>query len=194
MIGLVMCGGKGVRMKSPEEKLLLKYKKPIIQHVLNALENSRIFSKVVCATSNNAPKTREFVDDLGVDILETKGKGFVDDLRESLINFDESVFVIPGDMPLLDSEIIRKIKSLINENNAWSSILVRKNFLKSLGFEAEYFLIHNDEECAYTGISIVNPFMIRDREHISESNIVLDDKRIAANLNTRKDYDLLCTT
>src|SRR5215467_4317922 len=157
MIGLVMCGGKGVRMKSPEEKLLLKYKKPIIQHVLYALENSRIFSKVVCATSNNAPRTREFVDDLGVDILETQGKGFVDDLRESLINFDESVFVIPGDMPLLDSEIIRKIKSLINENNAWSSILVRKNFLKSLGFEAEYFLIHNDEECAYTGISIVNP-------------------------------------
>ena len=28
MIGLVMAGGKGTRMKSDEEKLLLNYKKP----------------------------------------------------------------------------------------------------------------------------------------------------------------------
>ena len=54
MIGLVMCGGKGTRMGSSEEKLLLKYKKPIIEHVLNAFENSKIFSRIVCVTSKNA--------------------------------------------------------------------------------------------------------------------------------------------
>ena len=46
MIALVMAGGKGTRMNSSEEKLLLEYKKPVIFHVLAALtlhENSFFF-------------------------------------------------------------------------------------------------------------------------------------------------------
>jgi len=194
MIGLVMCGGKGTRMKSSEEKLLLKYKKPIIEHVLNAFENSGIFSKIVCVTSNNAPKTREFVSGLGIDILETKGSGYVNDLGESLLKFDELIFVASGDMPLLDSEIIRKIVKLVNEKNTWTSILVRKNFLQSLGLEAEFFVNYNNEECAYTGISIVDPKRIKNMQYVTESCVILDDKRVATNLNTKKDYDLICAT
>jgi adenosylcobinamide-phosphate guanylyltransferase len=194
MIGLVMCGGKGTRMKSSEEKLLLKYKKPIIEHVLDAFKNSKIFSKIVCVTSNNASKTREFVSRMGFDILETKGNGYVHDLGESILKFDELIFVASGDMPLLDSEIIQKIIKLVNEKNAWTSILVRKFFLQSLGFEAEFFVNYNDEECAYTGISIIDPKLIKNMQYVKESYVILDDKRIATNLNTKKDYDLIRAT
>jgi adenosylcobinamide-phosphate guanylyltransferase len=194
MIGLVMCGGKGTRMKLSEEKLLLKYKKPIIEHVLNAFENSKIFSRIVCITSNNAPKTREFVSKMGIDMLETKGDGYVNDLNESIQKFDELIFVASGDMPLLDSDIIKKILKLFSEKNPWTSILVRKSFLQSLGFESEFFVNHNGEECAYTGISIINSKEIKNMKHVTESYIILDDKRIATNLNTKKDYDLICAT
>ncbi len=189
-----MCGGKGTRMKLSEEKLLLKYKKPIIEHVLNAFEDSKIFSKIICVTSNNAPKTREFVSGMGVDILETKGSGYVNDLGDSIPKFDELIFVTSGDMPLLDSEIIQKISKLVNEKNAWTSILVRKSFLQSLGFEAEFFVNYDDEECAYTGISIIDPKQIKNIQYVTESYVILDDKRIATNLNTKKDYDLICAT
>ena len=189
-----MCGGKGTRMDFPEEKLLLKYKKPIIEHVINAFENSGMFSKIVCVTSNNAPKTREFVSRLGIDILETKGNGYVDDLEESLHKFEELVFVSSGDMPLLDSEIIKKIVGLVNNTNVWTSILVRKSFLQSLGLEAEFFVNYNNEECAYTGISIVDPTRVKNMQPVKESCIIFDDKRIAANLNTKKDYNLICAT
>jgi len=194
MMGLVMCGGKGTRMKSSKEKLLLRYKKPLIEHVLNALQNSKIFSNIVCVTSNNAPKTREFVSSLGVDILETRGTGYSTDLGESLSKFEEIIFVVSGDMPLFDSEIIKKIVGLVNEENAWTSILVRKTFLLSLGLETEFFVDYNNEECVYTGISIVDPRRIKNMETIKESYVVLDDKRIAVNLNTKKDYDLICAT
>ena len=40
MIGLVMAGGKGTRMNSEKEKLLLEYKKPLVLHVIDALKNS----------------------------------------------------------------------------------------------------------------------------------------------------------
>ncbi len=194
MIGLVMCGGKGTRMKLPEEKLLLKYKKPLIEHVLTAFENSKIFSKIVCVTSSNAPKTREFVSKLGVIILETNGNGYVEDLGESLHTFKELIFVASGDMPLLDSEVIRKIMELVNTGDVWTSILVRKSFLQSLGLEAEFFVNYNGEECAYTGISIVDPTRVKNKQPVRESCIIFDDKRIATNLNTKKDYDLICAT
>lgn len=189
-----MCGGKGSRMNLPEEKLLLKYKKPLIEHVLNAFENSGIFSKIVCVTSNNAPKTREFVSRLEVDILETKGNGYVDDLGESLHKFEELIFVASGDMPLLDSEIIRKIVGLVNSGDVWTSILVRKNFLQSLGLESEFSVNYDGEECVYTGISIIDPKQVKNIQPVKESCIVFDDKRIAINLNTKKDYDLICAT
>lgn len=194
MIGLVMCGGKGTRMKLPEEKLLLKYKKPLIEHVITALEDSGLFSKIVCVTSNNAPKTRKFVSGLGVDVLETRGSGYSTDLGESLSKFDEPVFVTSGDMPLLDAEIIKKIMALVNAGDAWTSILVRRSFLDSLGLEAEFFIDYMGEDCAYTGISIVDPTKAQNMQPVTESYVVLDDKRIAANLNTKKDYDLVCTT
>ena len=62
MIGLVMAGGKGTRMDLPEEKLLLKNKKPVIFHVIDALRNSGRFSKVIVATSSNSPKTKQVLE------------------------------------------------------------------------------------------------------------------------------------
>ncbi len=194
MIALVMCGGKGSRMESSEEKLLLKYKKPIIEHVLNALENSKIFSKIICVTSNNAPKTRQFVTKLGFEIMETKGRGYSEDLSEILAKFSETVFVISGDMPLLEPTTINKIIELVDPKNIWNSIMVKKKLLTSLGIDTEFFVTIKGEDYAYTGISIVDPTKIHSGKPVDESFIIFDDKRVAMNLNTKKDYDLLCTT
>lgn len=194
MIGLVMCGGKGTRMQSQEEKLLLKYKKPIIQHVISALEQSGCFSRIVCATSPNAPKTRQFVESLGVDTIETSGKDYTNDLNEALSKFREPVFVTSGDLPLLDAEIVKEIVKRANSKEPWTSVLVSKKFLDLVGTRLEYFVIYDNKEYAYTGISIVNPMEISEMNQVKESHIILDDKRIAINLNTKKDYDLLCAT
>lgn len=194
MIGLVMGGGRGTRMESAEEKLLLKYKKPIIQHVITALQESGCFSKIVCVTSPHAPKTRQFVDKLGVLIVETKGKGYVNDLNEALGKFDELVFVTSGDLPLLDAEIVKEIVQRGYNKEPWVSVLVSKKFLDLLGANLEYLLTYDNKEYAYTGISIVNPKEVSEMKEVKESYFILDDKRIAINLNTKKDYDLLCAT
>jgi adenosylcobinamide-phosphate guanylyltransferase len=191
MICLVMCGGKGTRMESAQEKLLIKYKKPVIHHVISALGESGCFSKIICATSCNAPKTSKFVKDLGISTIETKGKGYVEDLNEALKNFDDNVFVVSGDLALLDSEIIQKIVNDFEDRQSWTSILVSKKFLDLIGVKPEYLVNYDGEQCAFTGISIVNPKMISAMEHVQESYVVIDDKRIAINLNTKSDCDLL---
>jgi adenosylcobinamide-phosphate guanylyltransferase len=46
-------------------------------------------------------------------------------------------------------------------------------------------------ECVYTGISIINADKIKNSNTVKEKYIILDDKRIAFNLNTKRDYELL---
>ena len=194
MIGLVMCGGKGTRMNLPQEKLLLKYKNPVIQHVINALQESGCFSKIIGATSSNAPRTSEFLKGLGISTIQTEGNGYVNDLNQILHNFDEHVFVISGDMPLLDAKIIREIVQLVDIKNTWTTVLLSKSFLDSLHVKTEYLVIYNKKEYSYSGISIVNPISLSGMKRVEESYVVFDDKRIALNLNTKQDYDLLGTT
>ena len=47
MIGLVMAGGKGTRMSLSEEKLLLKYKKPVIFHTSDEIETSLVMTNQI---------------------------------------------------------------------------------------------------------------------------------------------------
>lgn len=191
MIGLVMSGGKGSRMNIPSEKLLLIYKKPVILHVFDAIKDSQCFEKFFAVTSPNSPMTKELLVKSGIHIIETSGIGYVEDLNHVLSLLNDLVFVTSGDLPLLDGEIIKTIISMCGPHNKWTSILVTKEFLESLNLSSDLSVEYNKKLCHYTGISLINSRIIKDMRSIQESFVILDDKRIAFNLNTIKDYELL---
>ena len=191
MIGLVMAGGKGTRMDISNEKLLLEYKKPIIFHVIDSLKNSHCFSKVIAATSQNSPDTKQALEQRGIETLTTSGSGYTNDLNFLLQSMDGFMFVVSGDLPLLDEKIIQDITEKFNSESVWTSFLVSKKFLNSLGLESSLLVNSDNIECTYTGISIINANKIKNLNSVKENYIILDDKRIAFNLNTRKDYELL---
>ena len=198
MIGLVMAGGKGTRMDISNEKLLLEYKKPIIFHVIDSLKNSHCFSKVVVATSPNSPDTKQALEQRGIETLTTSGSGYTNDLNFLLQSMDGFVFVVSGDLPLLDEKIIQDITEKFNSESVWTSFLVSKKFLNSLGLESE-LLVHSAKgiECTYSGISIINVNKLglgNWSSPVKENYVILDDKRIAFNLNTKKDYELLSSS
>ena len=194
MIGLVMAGGSGSRMKFPApEKLLLEYEKPIIFHVIDSLNDSYCFSKVFAATSSNSPDTKFALEQIGVETLDTSGDGYVNDLNFLLQKMDGSVFVVSGDLPLLDKEIIQKLVEF-NPESIWTSFLVSKKFLNSLGLESNLLINYGDIDCVHTGISIINADKIQNLDQVKEHYIILDDKRIAFNLNRKKDYELLSSS
>ena len=194
MIGLVMAGGKGSRMEFlTPEKLLLKYEKPIIFHVIDSLNDSYCFSKVFAATSSNSPDTKFELEKIGVETLDTSGDGYVNDLNFLLQKMGGSVFVVSGDLPLLDKEIIQKLVEF-NSESVWTSFLVSKKFLNSLGLESNLLINYGDIDCVHTGISIINADKIQNLDQVKENYIILDDKRIAFNLNRMKDYELLSSS
>ena len=194
MIGLVMAGGKGTRMDISDEKLLLEYKKPIIFHVIDSLKNSHCFSKVFAATSPNSPNTRRVLEQEGVETLVTPGDGYVNDLNFLLQKMNGFVFVISGDLPLLDEKIIQVIAEKFNPKNVWTSFLTSKKFLNSLGLESNLLINSGNIDCVHTGISIINADKIQNLDPVKENYIILDDKRIVFNLNTKKDYELLSSS
>jgi adenosylcobinamide-phosphate guanylyltransferase len=194
MIGIIMAGGKGSRMNLPEEKLLLKFKKPIILQVAEALTASDCFSKVIFITSPNSPKTKQLLEKNNYEIFDTPGIGYVEDLNLVLKSLNDSVLIVSADLPLLDYEIIKKIVNLYNPNNKWTTILVTKKFLKSLGLSSNYDITFENKLCNYTGISMINSQQISNLENIEEKFVIVDDKRIGFNINTKQDYDLLSTT
>ncbi|MFB5648853.1 MAG: NTP transferase domain-containing protein [Candidatus Nitrosomaritimum aestuariumsis] len=194
MIAIVMAGGKGSRMKSSDEKLLLPYKKPIILHVADALSDSDCFSEIIFITSPNSPKTKKLLLENNYKIIDSTGQGYVQDLNNILQSIGDSVFVTSADVPLLDQNIIKKITSLYNENHLWTSILVTKNFLKKLGISSNYEVNYENQVCYYSGISMINSKKISNLDNIEENFVIIDDKRIGFNVNTKEDYVLLSTT
>ena len=186
-----MAGGKGSRMKLPEEKLLLKHKKPIILQVTEALTNSHCFSKIISVTSSNSPKTREFLKKNNYETFETSGDSYVEDLNQVLKSLNDEVFITSADLPLLDSEIIKKIVKFYDPKVTWTTFLVSKKFLESMGLVSDFKVNFENQDCAYTGISLVNAKDISNLENVKENFVLIDDKRIGFNINTKEDYNLL---
>lgn len=191
MIGIVMAGGRGTRMKSNQEKLLFDYKKPIILHVIDALKNSKCFSKIVVTTSPHTPKTKKLLTNIGIETIETSGNGYSNDLNHALRSFNDYVLITPGDLPFLDGEIIKHTISEHNIKNVWTSIVVTKKFLESLHLTSNFEVTHKEQQCILTGISLVNAKKITSLEKVQETYQIINDKRIAFNLNTKQDYELL---
>ena len=194
MIGFVMAGGKGSRMNLDGEKLLLKYKKPVILHVVDSLNDSKCFSKILALTSLHSPNTKKLLQENNIDTFDTSGIGYAEDLSLVLQSTNDSVLVTSGDLPLLDKEIVQQIVNYYDPKKIWTSILVTNKFLTTLGLKSNYSVNYNDEICHYTGISLINANKITSSENTNENYIIIDDKRVGFNLNTKQDYELLGTT
>jgi len=194
MIGLVMAGGRGSRMKIDGEKLLLLHKKPLVMHVIDALNAAACLERVLVAVSKNSPKTRQYLLEKGVHVIETSGLGYAEDLTGVLQQVRDPILVVSGDLPLLDAKIVRDIAARYDPRKQWTSFLVTGEFLRSIGIASGLSVTAGGQDCVYTGVSLVNAKGIVGAGRVEEHYVVLNDKRIAFNLNTKQDYELLGTS
>ena len=173
----------------------MTYEKPVILHVVDALQKSNCFTKIIALTSPNSPKTEKILQETGIETLPSPGESFVSDLNQMLQQLDDVVFVTSGDLPLLDSHIVKTIVELYEPEETWTSIVTTLSFAltlrsqKSLGIKSDSIVAEDDY--AHTGISIVDAKKITNFDSVKEKFVILDDKRIGLNLNTKDDYQLL---
>ncbi|MCS6767278.1 MAG: NTP transferase domain-containing protein [Candidatus Nitrosocaldus sp.] len=103
-----------------------------------------------------------------------------------------NVFVTPADLPLLDGYIVRDIVGAshkrMHNRKAWLAVVTSKAFLDSIGISSANCFASDGSLYCYTGISMVSTGSIgRVPATVDEDHLVLDDVRIAVNVNTLED-------
>ncbi|HMK53767.1 MAG TPA: NTP transferase domain-containing protein [Methanobacteriaceae archaeon] len=113
VIAVIMAGGKGTRMNLANEKPLVEVMgKPLIRHVLDALQDSKEIGRIVVATSPHTPQTNKWAKNIGINIIETQGRGYVEDMAFLLSQDDlkdQIILTVTADLPLLTCEIIDQV-------------------------------------------------------------------------------------
>ncbi|ABK78602.1 4-diphosphocytidyl-2C-methyl-D-erythritol synthase [Cenarchaeum symbiosum A] len=185
-MGMIMAGGRGTRM-GHTEKLLLGGT-PMVLRVLDALKQSGCFGGIAAAISPNAPDTALLLEERGVRVIETGGSGYPQDLNRALSDLEGTVMAVPGDLPLLDAQVIRVLVDRCRQGDSWTSFVVSEGFLCTMGLRGGYYTEYNGKRCAYTGVSVVDAGKAGPLQEIGERLEMVNDPRIAFNVNTVQEY------
>ena len=189
---LVMAGGKGTRMKLPEEKPLLKVGgKPMIEHILNALTSASKVDEIVVAVSKHTPKTARTVKKFSVKVLETPGKDFVSDTKYVVKKLKLSTVVtVSADIPLLSGEIVDKvIESYDRCGKPALAVMVPAETRERLGLKVNYVVEMEGRRLVPAGINVLDARKINETE-LEEEKLVIDREAIAVNVNTPEDLKI----
>lgn len=125
---IILAAGKGTRMKSDLPKVLFPVcGKPIVEYVLEALENAGVeeFVAVVGYRGDLVRETIKPRENLKfAEQKELLGTGHaVMSCREELEGFDGPVFVIAGDSPMLQSASVERLFAEYEKNAGTSCVI-----------------------------------------------------------------------
>jgi adenosylcobinamide-phosphate guanylyltransferase len=185
-----MCGGRASRMQQQTgtEKPLLKVDGvTMIERVISALANSIRFDRIVAAVSPNTPETNRFLKSKGIETIETAGQGYSQDLSHLLSKLEpQKVMVLPGDIPLLNSQIVNEIlKTTDNRQEPAISIVLEKGFVEGIGVKPSIVF---DQYC-HSGITIFDTMAVGTGP-VQEYYLEMNRKEIALNVNTKEELEL----
>lgn len=188
-----MAGGMGKRMNADEEKPMLNVNnKPLISYVVEALKNSNCFDKIIGLVSKNTARTAHFLANNHVQVALSSGTDYVKDLNYALqLLKPNKVFIISGDLPLIDSNTIKKIVDSFDRcKKPCLTVVVSKILIDELGVSAEYSFEHNGNNVCHSGVSIIDSSKISGFETIDEELLVMDTPHLALNVNTMHELEL----
>ena len=178
------------------EKPLLKVKGiAMVERVISALAGSYRFDHIVAAVSPKTHKTNEFLKSKGIETIETAGEGYSQDLSRLLSKLrPQKVVAVPGDIPLLNSQIVNEILNNIidddddrQEQEPAISIILEKGFVEEIGVKPSIVLMN---QYCHSGITIFNTTAV-GTELVKERYIVMNRKEIALNVNTKEELELV---
>ena len=175
------------------EKPLLKVAGvAMVERVISALTSSNRFDRIAAAVSPNTNKTNEFLKSKGIETIETAGEGYSQDLSRLLSKLrTQKVVAVPGDIPLLNSQIVNEILDFIDDDDRQEqepaiSIILEKGFVEKIGVKPSIVLMN---QYCHSGITIFNTMAV-GTEPVKERYIVMNRKEIALNVNTKEELEL----
>ena len=185
---ILMAGGKGTRLKVPEEKPLFKLRdKPLINFVLENLKASELIDEIIIAVSPNTVETTEYLNSIDGDytILDTSGEDYLTDLSYILDYFekkspDDILLFINADLPFISTETIDCVLNYYLESPKDAlSVLVPVEIFEDLGLDYSYEF----DGKVPSGLNVLrSENIVQD-----EDQLIIPKVELALNINTIPD-------
>ena len=187
---IVLCGGRGTRLGTDTEKPLVEVcGRPMVDRVCAALATSEIHH-VVAAVSPNAPETAEYLrsdrsdrSTGDVELIETPGNGYIEDLGFVLDRVGTPVVTVAADLPLLTGSIVDSVLNSI-ESKTSTTVCVPVEAKRSLGVSVDTSFTPEgfDRPLAPSGLNVV--------AESGEKIVVRRDRALAVNVNRPGDLQI----
>jgi adenosylcobinamide-phosphate guanylyltransferase len=181
-------------MKLPIEKPMLEINgKKLIEYVLDVLAGARYVDRIYVAASSNGPDTLKWLEDSSLDIhvINTPGIGYVSDMVAAVEEADIKgpVLMIMADLPLLTSRMIDEIIQRYNEvPQPALSVYSLLSICRSNGLRPDTVFNKEGQLIVPSGINILDADNIREEQE--DYNYILDNQRLAVNVNTVEDLEI----
>ena len=176
MLALIMAGGVGSRLRMGEKPLVTICERPMLSYVIDAFSSAG--HEVVVVASHRTPFTKNWCRVRGFLLYEAEGLGYVEDIRAAAADLGEEgtpFFTCVSDLPCLAPDIVAGIE------DAW-----RRARAPACSTWVE--VIDGTPACP-AGINILTAGGLEEPQE--ELRLLLHDKRLVFNINTREELALV---
>ncbi|MCL2134123.1 MAG: NTP transferase domain-containing protein [Candidatus Bathyarchaeota archaeon] len=193
---LIMAGGKGTRMNSPEEKPLIKIcNKPVIDYVFNAIKNAEKIDNIYVAVTQRTPNTAKYIEKFQTKIVITPGNNYVSDMGYATKTLKLGKFIaIAADLPLITGKILDKIvERYENCGKPALTVAIPIETKIKMGMSVEYSFKMDDKDVVPTGINVIDGKKQYGDKWLDQDIFLLDYPELAININTPKELQIAQT-
>lgn len=191
IVALIMAGGKGTRFGGDTEKPMAVFMgKPIIQRVIEAAKASKKIAETYVAVTANSPKTADESRKASVNVIETDGKGYHEDLQQAIraAELECPVLIISADIPLLTGEFLDEIiTKYVESDKPALTVMVPEETFIDYGLSAGSLYENKGKMYAVSGINIMDGKRILEEQ---EQEVVVTSRPEAVfTVNSKKDLE-----
>ena len=177
LIAFIMAGGRATRFRSDVEKALLTVGRiTLLERALEALSVSGVDETLV-ATSRHTPMTADRAAELGVEVFQTAGFGYHEDVVE-LLDTHNPFLTLNVDVPFVRDTHIKEMLEAFDGNSLagvlpeHSAELAAREGALVLGIDGVRYL--------WVGLNVVTP-------NPETGMVELNDPLLAININDEED-------
>jgi adenosylcobinamide-phosphate guanylyltransferase len=186
MRALIMAGGAGSRLRRGEKPLTLVCGRPMVSYIADAFRSAGCEPVVV--VSYKTPMTANWCRAQNIAVVRTAGDGYIEDMVSAVCHLEESqpLVISVSDIPCITPGLIRTILEFYERcgKDALSTWVPASRVKSCRGGMPYHEQIGGIDACP-AGVNILRGDGIGAEQ--AECTFLIDDPRLALNVNTPED-------
>jgi adenosylcobinamide-phosphate guanylyltransferase len=179
-------------MKSATEKPMLEVDgRPMIEHVVRALKQSKMVDRIVVAVSEDTPQTARKAAELGLEVLSTPGEDYISDMRYAIKTLGLcDTLTVAADIPFITAEIVdQAVEKFRSSGKPSLAVMTSADVYEGTGSKPEYVFEVDGRRLVPIGLNIIDGNRIGEPE-LDQAILVTDSEEFAINVNTPRELEV----